>query len=95
MIAREGHRVERVGKDDKGLKSLKIEDTMQEVRGEMNTSYQGNPDGVSRVLGKGGGVCVTRHLNSVKKPREEGEGGMWQSSTSTQQENTNDKPMTK
>ena len=52
MIAREGRRVERVGKDEKGLKSLKIEDTMQEG-GETNTSYQGNLDGASRMLVKG------------------------------------------
>ena len=68
MIAREGRRVERVGKDDKGLKSLKIEDTMQEVRGETNTSYQGNPDGASRVLGKGG---VRSVCDKTSEQREE------------------------
>jgi len=67
MIAREGRRVERVGKDEKGLKSLKIEDTMQEG-GETNTSYQGNPDGASRVLVKGG---VRSVCDKTSEQREE------------------------
>ena len=39
-----------MGKDEN---SLKIKDTMQEGRGETNTSYQGNLDGASRMLVKG------------------------------------------
>ena len=42
-----------MGKDKKTLRTLRIEDTMQEGEGGMNTSHKGNPDGTSRMLMKG------------------------------------------
>ena len=52
-VAHEGFCVGRMGKDKKNLKSLKLEETMQEGVGVVDTSNQGNPDGTSRLPVKG------------------------------------------
>ena len=67
-VTREGRRAERMGKGEKSLKSLKIEDTTQEGGEATDTSDQCNPDGASRLPMKG---AVRRGCQNIRMARRE------------------------
>ena len=78
MVACEGCHVERMGKGEKSLKSLKSEDITQEGGGATDTSDQCNPDSVSRLPMKGAlrGGCQNIQMARRERPRRRGSSEM-------------------